>query len=87
MRAIWKFTLPSFVFQGYGIPMGSKVVHVHEQDGDVCLWVEVETGPIEYEKRFFCVVGTESEIPEGATYIGTAHFSDGTVWHAYEVNL
>ena len=44
-RAVWKFPL-KFIDgpQAIEVPVGSKVVHVHEQNDQICVWVEVEIG-------------------------------------------
>ncbi|NUS02068.1 MAG: hypothetical protein HOV97_05835 [Nonomuraea sp.] len=45
-RAVLEFSLECVSdIQEIDVPLGSRVVHVHEQAGIVCVWVEVEISP------------------------------------------
>jgi hypothetical protein len=66
------------------LPAGSVARHVHEQGGEVMLWVETDMsaeGPFIF--RTFSIEGTGCGFDTGS-YIGTAHV-DGMVWHVFEV--
>lgn len=81
---IWKLTL-SPQFPVIAMPKGAKVLCVHEQRGEVCLWAEVNTNA-EQEFRTFEVYGTGHAIPDGkGKYIGTAFLAgQSLVFHVYE---
>ena len=83
MTSIWKYIItPSVLF--YSMPEGSKILTVKEQNDEVCIWVEVDTGkPLEMRK--IMVYGTGHSIPpEPQEYIGTAHLNNGAlVLHVY----
>lgn len=83
-RAIWKFTLDPGHTRAQ-MPKGARLLHVHEQHREVCVWAEVEpSAPI--VDRVVFVVGTGHEFTVGvraATYVGTAHVG-GLVLHVYD---
>jgi hypothetical protein len=83
MKEVWKFILEyTWEVNSFIMPKGAKIVHVHEQDGKVCLWAEVE--PRLAETRSFLIAGMGQKIDDAAVYIGTAHIGP-LVWHVYEV--
>lgn len=61
----------------------TRFLHVADQYGRVTVWAEVNT--LEREcSRTLHVVGTGSEVPAGADYIGSAVMAGGTlVFHVY----
>lgn len=69
------------------VPKGSRIIGVHEQNGEVCLWT-VGQNPndddCEFEDRLFMVVGTGWEVTQNCVYIGTAHVEQ-FVWHVVEI--
>jgi len=74
------------------MPEGAQVLSVHEQQGDVCLYAEVDTSR-PYENRLFLVAGTgwnidDSDMHYGRKFIGTV-VCDGLwgqlVWHVFEL--
>lgn len=69
------------------MPAGAKVIHVHAQDDDVCLWAIVDTAAPD-ELRRFDIIGTGHQLPANRVgrweHIGTAHVR-GFVWHVFEV--
>lgn len=86
VMAIWKFTLDPYGTR-VQMPKGARLLHVHEQAGDVCVWAEVDmTAP--NVDRILIPVGTGHPIPRVAlAYVGTAHLVEaGTpvVLHVYD---
>jgi hypothetical protein len=80
VRAIWKYTLVAPV-SSVAMPPG-RVLEVHQQDGLVCVWAEVERDQ-EAVLRTFHALNTGDDIPDGLSYCGTA-FVGEIVWHVYE---
>lgn len=72
------------------MPIGAKILCLHMQGQELCLWAEVEDGA-QFENRMFLVLGTGMRFhPDSpkTEYIGTAHqidFEGHFVWHVYEV--
>jgi len=82
MPEVWKYTLEMEAVTRVDVAgWDRQVLHVHEQGGEVCVWLSVfdygETRP-----AFFRVIGTGWAEPQGARYVGTAHVGAG-VWHVY----
>lgn len=85
MKQVWKFPL----FMGSGnieMPVGAEILHVAEQNGQMCLWALVDPHALS-EGRRFMVIGTGHEIVEPVLrHIGTAlMFGGSLVFHAFEV--
>lgn len=83
-RTVWKFELqPRITLL---MPAGAQALHVHEQNGGVCLWALVDPEAPK-EARTFLTFGTGHEgVPEDARYVGSAHLSGGVlVFHVFEV--
>lgn len=83
---VWKFMLQPFT--QLQLPVNSHVLSADAQDGDICIWVLVNTDPtVEHESRFFEVHGTGhqiNEIPE-LRFIDTVLLNDGHfVFHVFE---
>lgn len=81
-RVIWKFRVPVADVTTIEVPDGAKILHVHEQGGEIMLWAEVDPGA-----TIVClpvwVVGTGGlSVPTAARYVGTAHVAP-FVWHVY----
>jgi len=81
MKTIYKYNLEVTVCT-IELPIGSKVVCVHEQNLVPTIWVEQETTKLKTD-FMFCVVGTGQSIPEDGFYIGTC-FIGPNVWHVYQ---
>lgn len=63
-----------------------EVLSVNEQNGDVCVWVGVDTANAQKELTLW-YIGTGQEIPsdKALEYLGTAHISQGCfVVHVYK---
>jgi hypothetical protein len=81
MRTVFKYPLEATV-NDIEVPIDYKPLCVHEQDGAIMLWAEVESPSRNIGKARVHVVGTGSEVPRGSQYVGTA-FIAGFVWHVY----
>lgn len=81
--SIWKFSLRvTQAPQQIEVPTGAIIRHIGEQDGSICIWMEV-TQSAPKEKRKFLVMGTGWELPEDRNYVGTVQMGS-FVWHVYE---
>ena len=68
MRTIWKYSFEDGMQRKIELPACAKVIRVHEQRGEICLWVEVDPKIAGFD-RIFRVVGTGHTIPPGAVYV------------------
>ena len=69
------------------LPVQSKVLTVHVQGEDICLWVKIPTGndhpPV--ERGLFKTFPTGMEFKnERLDYIGTSFMENGLVFHTFE---
>jgi hypothetical protein len=83
MKAFWKFVLHPYARNM--LPVGAKLLSVHAQGDDLCLWALVDTeAPL--EDREFVIVGTGHEVHDHAgAFIGTALLANGRlVLHVFE---
>ncbi len=78
MRTINKFPIRAAI----EMPMGAKIIKVDTQGEQGMFWAEVDTDNF-YETRYFDVIGTGWEVPEGLPYVGT-YLQGEFVWHIYE---
>jgi hypothetical protein len=90
MKTVFKYVLPMHLSNNIAIkmPPGAKVLTCREQDGNICLWVQVDPMLLASEDRIFSYFGTGHPMPENANlkYVGTAMLSGGgLVIHVFEV--
>jgi hypothetical protein len=85
MKTVYKYVLNPYNPETE-LPIGAIIRKVHTQNGEICIWAEVDTEAIT-EFRNFHVFGTGHEIPYnmGINY----HFLDtvflgSLVFHVYE---
>ena len=83
-RVVYKYG----VMPGYNllnIPVGSKIVHVGEQNYGLYIWVEQDPSrPIEY--KTINVYGTGDAIRnQHEHHVGSVVTQNGLVWHVYEM--
>lgn len=81
-RRIHKYVIPVIANFQLQLPRTIDILHLGIQDGQPCLWVEVDpnapTNPVA-----FLTVGTGANIPVGAgRHVGTYQL-DYFVWHVY----
>ena len=85
-QTIWKF--PVTVEDEFSVPMppGAKVLSVHMQHGEPCMWAIVNSDSEVRETRHFCVRGTGHRLTgvEGR-FVGTFLMREGAlVFHLFE---
>lgn len=86
MKTIWKFNLSKSNKHQLLMPQGANILCTNIQNGDICLWAEVDAELDASEWRYFYIFGTGWELPEyldDYKYIGTV-FESAFVWHIYE---
>ncbi len=84
MITVHKFILEPANRQPVKMNRGAKLLHVHFQRGELCLWAQVDTlKPL--EDFSIHVYGTGHELrDDDLVYIGTAHHPDmPLVFHVY----
>lgn len=79
---VWKYQMAHQV-EEFDIPAGAILLHVHEQGGMPCIWMQVDPDAKKERREFQCV-GTGHRFRTRYVYLGTAHCG-GLVWHVYEV--
>jgi nitrite reductase/ring-hydroxylating ferredoxin subunit len=84
-RTVFKYALDLTDDQLVRMPTGAEVIHVNEQDGNLCIWVTVDPHAPMERRRFF-VHGTGHEVNCMASrHIGSAHLHGGKiVLHVFE---
>jgi hypothetical protein len=84
MKTIYKYPLRG-VLSDVEMPIGAKILHVHGQNGNPCIWAHVNS-EAKTESRSFMVIGTGTydDPGERAIYLGTVHI-DWFVGHVFEV--
>ena len=84
-QVIHKFVLSVAERQTIELPPLSKILHVHEQYGNLVLWALVNKDSKDKETRTIEIAGTGMDMkPENRKYIGTAHVNS-YVWHVFEI--
>jgi len=84
-RTIWKIKLPYTLSVTKELPGFIKALHVHEQGGQVCVWVLLDSGSEVLHRVKFQTVGTGWDCGSSKVdgdYIGSAHV-DEFVWHVF----
>lgn len=78
MRTVYKYPIRSAI----EMPAKAKIIKVDTQGVEGMFWVEVDTDmPI--TTRYFDVLGTGWEVPEGLLYVGS-YLQGMSIWHIYE---
>ena len=67
----------------YVMAKHGRIIHVHSQNEQPCIWVEFEDDD-EFVDRTFVVAGTGWFVKNDLAYVGTVHLKP-FVWHIYEV--
>ena len=86
MGTIWKFKLSITDVQNIDLPMGAMPLAVAEQNGELCMWVDIPDTTVATRHRTFFVVGTGNPKPAAAAqHIGTVVMDPfALVWHVFE---
>lgn len=83
MKRIFKYPLEITDRQVIVLPIGVKPLSVQMQNGQMCLWAEVDTAADSTVRTIF-VFGTGNPMPEEpGEYISTVQDYMGLVWHVY----
>lgn len=81
--AIWKFQLHPWT-ETVEMPAGARLLHAHEQAGQVCVWALVNPAAPRV-KRLLSVIGTGFTPSADEAYVGTAHIVEqGLVLHVFD---
>jgi hypothetical protein len=79
--------------QKISLPIGARILSVHDQEGVVTMWAFVDPQETGVQNRVFMVVGTGWDLASpfsltylgtSLTYLGTSHSPDGMVLHVFE---
>lgn len=82
-RTIWKYVIPPADNVMLYMPEGATPIHVDEQAGAICLWVEVDRDRATVPREFL-VRGTGNPFTgEEGKHLGSAVVGM-FVWHLYE---
>jgi len=84
-KAIFKYTLDADRSSDLLMPVGAKILHVHGQNDEMCVWAIVDPdAPMETRK--FSIYGTGHPMnDEPEVYIGSLHiFEEREVYHVFE---
>jgi len=90
MRKIWKFPveLNSVLDQAMeftiDMPDGATLLHVGVQNGQACLWAEINPDAPKKPYLFYSVGTGHGSVPEDGAYLGTAILPTGFVFHVYK---
>jgi hypothetical protein len=85
VRIIYKYPLEMTGYlQVIDMPRGAVIRHCDVQNGQICLWAEVDMTASDSKGRSFGIVGTGLLISDAARdYVGTVQIPP-YVWHVYE---
>ena len=83
MRTIWKYELGILDEQSINMPCPAKLLKVGEQNGVLCVWMEVDPSNKQETQKFY-IRGTGHELTgQESRFCGTVVMSYGLVWHVY----
>jgi hypothetical protein len=81
-KIIFKYPIPE-PSASFRMPVGTRILCCLEQNGNPCIWVEIDKLIEKIETRHFQVIPTGMQF-EGGEYIGTVKI-DAFIFHVYEV--
>jgi len=64
------------------MPFDAEILTIADQNGEAKIWAKVDP-EADTETRYFKIVGTGHDVPEGYFYITTFH-QGSFVWHVFE---
>jgi hypothetical protein len=80
---IYKYPLRIIDVQYIKIPEFHKILHIGEQNGQLCLWALVDRIDVKREIKIY-IFGTGHLIPyDVGPYLGSVAMSMGLVWHVF----
>ena len=85
MKKIFKYHLPE-IETTIELPEGYKILSLHEQKGNVYVWVLVDPNITTFKKATFKIFGTGQEINnvDNMDYVGTVFLDNGMfVFHVF----
>jgi len=83
MKTIYKFPLEITDYSTLRTHDKAKVMHVGEQGGQLCIWLEVDLTQVVATHGFY-IRGTGHVITgEEGQFLGTVLMPNGLVWHIY----
>ncbi len=87
-RMIYKYCLILDSIQELELPCGADILDIQIQNKKLTLWALVDPHQKKLQKRIFSLKGT-GHLLEGIEnlkkYITTIQYSEGYVWHIYEL--
>ena len=85
LKTIYKYPLTITDRQDVEMPTGSRLLSVGEQEGQLILWVAVDTNKPTIS-RCIVIVGTGNPAKNivDSPFIGTVQMSNGLVWHVFD---
>jgi hypothetical protein len=85
MTTIWKYELDVTDIQAVPMPEGAVIRHVGQQNGQLCVWAEVNASAPSVD-LLFEIIGTGNPMPaRNRTYRGSVQVGI-FVWHVYTVD-
>lgn len=84
---VWKYPIPTRDTFDLSLPVGARILSVHTQDNQPCLWAHVSPDAPK-ELREFRTCGTGHDMPddEAHEFIGTFLIDNGLlVFHLFEI--
>lgn len=84
VKKIYKFPLTNMPIE---MPAASKVLAFDFQKGEPYIWVDINHGSTQFERRTFAIFPTGvTEVPAANyVHVSTKVTNSGYVWHLYEV--
>ncbi len=86
MITIWKYKLETTDIQTIEMPLDAEILTVQEQNGDINMWVKVDTEKTLVKREIF-IYGTGNPIfdNDNSKYIGTFQLKSGMlVFHVFD---
>jgi hypothetical protein len=81
---IYKYCLDITDTQTVDLPVGSDLLSVGNQLGELCLWAIVDEKQKYHSARTIEIIGTGNPIdPKGRVFLGTV-IDSFSVWHVFE---
>jgi hypothetical protein len=77
---IYKYPLTTAAEQIVRLPLGAQPLHLHNQNGVICIWALVDDASECISPVVVSMYGTGFKLPDSpGTYLGTVHLRDGSL--------